>query len=139
MPVVSENAVPVDAGVKLSGFGVHGLGGLVDPGVQLKVIELLYPFTAIMVPLNVGVVPENAVSGVFETAISKSGVAIKLNCHTPRPEVEARNSFWPPELKSASAVTATLGRNPVLLELGPSSVHAAADVGLWKTPTSVPT
>jgi hypothetical protein len=65
LPVVSENAVPVDAGVKLSGFRVHGLGGLVAPGVQLKVIELLYPFTAVMVPLNVGVVPENAVSGVF--------------------------------------------------------------------------
>jgi hypothetical protein len=70
--------------VKLEG-GVHGLGGLVEPAAQLKVTELLYPFTAVTVPLNVGVVPLKAVSGVFETAIWKSGAAIRLNCHTPRP------------------------------------------------------
>jgi hypothetical protein len=85
VPVVRENAVPADAGVKLGGFGVHGLGGLVAPAVQLNATELLYPFTAVTVPLNVGVVPAKTVRGVFGTTIWKSGAVIKSNCQIPRP------------------------------------------------------
>ena len=71
--------------MRLAGFGVQGLGGLVEPAVQLNATELLYPFTAVTVPLKVGVIPAKAVSGVFETAIWKSGAASRSNCHTPRP------------------------------------------------------
>jgi hypothetical protein len=85
VPTLNENAVPVEAGVKLAGLGVHGLGGLVEPAVQLKVTELLYPFTAVTVPLKVGVVPAKAVIVEVGISVWKSGTAIKSNCHTPRP------------------------------------------------------
>jgi hypothetical protein len=85
LPVVSEKGVPLEAGVKLEGLGVHGLGGFVDPAAQLNVTELLYPFTAVTVPLKTGVVPAKAVRVAFGTAIWKSGVASKSNCQTPRP------------------------------------------------------
>jgi hypothetical protein len=85
LPVVREKAVPVEAGVRLDGFGVQGLGGAVDPSVQLNDTELLYPSDAVTVPLKVGVVPEKAVRVAFGTRIWKSGTIIKLNCHTPRP------------------------------------------------------
>ena len=65
----------------------------------------------------------------------------RLNCHIPRPYVDARNNCCPPELKTPRAVTARLGRNPgkSVLGFGPSSVQLAADVALPKTPTSVAT
>ena len=85
LPVVSVNAVPVEAGVRLAGPGVQGLGGPVVPAVQLSATELLYPFTAVTVPVKVGVVPAKAMMFGFETAIWKSGVATRSNCHTPRP------------------------------------------------------
>jgi hypothetical protein len=64
-PVVIENEVPVELGVNVAGFGVHGLGGAVEPEVQLNVTALLYPLTAVTVPLKVGVFPEKTVSAGF--------------------------------------------------------------------------
>jgi hypothetical protein len=84
------------AGVKLAGDGVQVLGGAVAPAVQLSVTELVYPLTADIVPLKADVWPAKAVSGVFETENQKSGVITRLNCHIPRPYVEARNSCCPP-------------------------------------------
>jgi hypothetical protein len=117
------------------------LGGAVAPAIQLKVTELVYPLRALAVPLKVVVCPRKAVCGEFEIASSKSGIITRLNCQIPRPYVDARNNCCPPELNTASAVTATLGRNPgwSVLEVGPSSVQLAADVELPNTPTSVAT
>lgn len=44
------NATPDDVGVTLLGFGVQVVGGA---PVQLSATELLYPFTAVNVPVNV--------------------------------------------------------------------------------------
>ena len=72
-------------GVKLAGDGLQVLGGAFAPAVQLSVTELVYPFTADVVPLKPDVCPAKAVSGVFETENQKSGVITRLNCHMPRP------------------------------------------------------
>ena len=69
VPTFTKNAEPREVGVRLTGFGVHGLGGLDDPAEQLNATELLYPFSAVIVPLKLAEVPGKAVSGVFETAI----------------------------------------------------------------------
>jgi hypothetical protein len=71
--------------VKLAGDGVQVLGDAVVPAVQLRVTELVYPFTAVIVPLKDAVCPTKAVSGVFETENWKSGVITRLNCQMPRP------------------------------------------------------
>src|SRR5579863_2619322 len=65
----------------------------------------------------------------------------RLNCHIPRPYVDARNNWLPPEAKTPSAVTATFGRKPASPEpgRGPSSVQAGVAVELANTPTSVAT
>jgi hypothetical protein len=55
------------AGVREDGAGVQVLGGAVDPAMQLRVTEFVYPFVALAVPLNVAVCPANTVSGELET------------------------------------------------------------------------
>jgi hypothetical protein len=55
------------AGVKLTGEGLHVLGGAVVLAEQLNVTELAYPFTAVIVPLNAALCPAKTVSGVFDT------------------------------------------------------------------------
>jgi hypothetical protein len=82
--------------VKLAGDGLQVLGGAFVPAVQLSVTELVYPFTADIVPLKADVCPAKVVSGVFEAENQKSGVITRLNCHMPRPYVEARSNCCPP-------------------------------------------
>src|ERR1700728_1112625 len=84
-PTLSKNAAPFEMGVRTEGLGVQGVGGFEEPAMQLNSTVLLYPFTAVTVPLKVAVDPGSTLSGVLETSISKFGVASKLNCHTPRP------------------------------------------------------
>jgi hypothetical protein len=59
------NAVLVP-GVSVDGEGAHVLGGAVLPETQLSVTELVYPFNAVAVPLNVAFCPANNVCGEFD-------------------------------------------------------------------------
>jgi hypothetical protein len=69
VPTANENVEPREDGVRLTGFGVQGLGAPEEPAVQLNPTELLYPFRAVIVPVKFAMVPRKAVSGVFETEI----------------------------------------------------------------------
>jgi hypothetical protein len=73
------------AGVSVIGDGVHVLGGAVVPAAQLSVTELVYPFSALAVPLNVAVCPANVLWVELLIARLKSGVSTRLNCQIPRP------------------------------------------------------
>ena len=138
--MLTEKGV-LDAGVRVTGEGEQTLGAALAPAAQVKVIELAYPFSAVIVPVNTAVYVGNAVNVAFATDIWKSGVTTRLNSHMPRPYVEARSNCWPPEANTASAVTATLGRNPARFVRGSDRVpiQSGVAVELANTPTSVPT
>ena len=59
VPAVSRNAAPLELGVRLIGLGVHGMGGLEPPAVQLNSTELLYPFNPVTVPFSVPGLPSS--------------------------------------------------------------------------------
>ena len=73
------------AGVIVEGDGVQVLGGAVVPAMQVSVTELVYPLSALAVPLNVAVAPANTLWLGLEIDSSKVGVRIRLNCQMPRP------------------------------------------------------
>jgi hypothetical protein len=81
---VTVNGVPF-AGVRVEGDGVQVLGGAVVPAIQVSVTELVYPLSALAVPLNVAVAPANTLWLGLEIDNSKVGVRIRLNCQMPRP------------------------------------------------------
>jgi hypothetical protein len=72
-------------GVSVDGDTEQVLGGAVEPAAQLSATELVYPFSALAVPLNAVVCPTKTVCGELETDIWKSGVMTRLNCQMPRP------------------------------------------------------
>jgi hypothetical protein len=68
--LVAPLAVTVNAvflpGVNVEGDGVHVVGGGVIPDVQLNATELLYPLSAVALPLKIADCPTETVCGEFE-------------------------------------------------------------------------
>jgi hypothetical protein len=128
--------------VRLPGLGVQGLGGLDEPAVQLNSTELLYPFTAVTVPLKVAVVPGQK---RCERSVRKPRFEIRRSEQIELPHAAAvggsAQQLLPAGVEERERSHGYVGQesNCWLLELGPTSIHAAPDVALWKTPTSVPT
>jgi hypothetical protein len=57
----------LDEGVSVSGDGEHTLGGAVAPATQLRVTELVYPLSAVTVPLKVAVFPAKTLNVEWAT------------------------------------------------------------------------
>lgn len=60
-------------------------GGLVVPGLQLRLTLLLYPLSAESVPAKFALCAVKIVKGLFVTLIWKSGVVIRFHSQMPRP------------------------------------------------------